>query len=594
MHTIEHKKYRDTKRKGRYIMAKWQMKEQSEERTQGIEQLMKDQQGLYGFSKPVVEVLYNRGVRTVKDIDELTQVAPEVERDFGELKDIDKASQIIIKHINAGNKIIVMGDYDTDGVAATSIMVRALRNIGGDVDYFVNDRFKHGFGINKLAVIDLLAEKGTPDLIVTVDNGIVGYEGVQHAVDNGVEVVITDHHLADDELPNASAVVNPQRKDDTSTFKEICGAAVSYKVMLAVYEDFGEEPDYIYDMRDLVAMATVGDMMPLIDENRWYVNAGLELIGKATRPQFEVLRFVKQGDKAWTTNPDLFGFTIGPMMNAPGRLIGVPDIAIDFFLTDDEQVMHDLARELDLINEQRKQIARDQVALSERIVDVDASDVIVVYNEDFGAGIIGLIAGQLTEKHGKPSIAFAKGPNGTIKGSARSIEGYPIKDALDRISEHIVQHGGHDGAAGLTIEEAKLADFTQALEEDFQSVPKDTIEKVIEVDAVLHPSEISVGLVEELNRLEPFGMGFEKPLFGMSTLPVEKITFMTGGLHAKITGGGGLNLLMFGGGDFVRELGEVDIVQAVGTPSINEWRGKKSAQFLVHGNCLVGKKAVMA
>lgn len=571
------------------MTTKWILPEATKEREKGIAKLDKEQKVLHNFSRPIVEFLYNRGARTLDDIENIIDVSFERERNPLSLNDIGKASNIIEEHLDKGSKIIVMGDYDADGVASTSIMVRALRNAGGNVDYFVNDRFKHGFGINKQAVIDMMKQVGTPDLIITVDNGIVGYEGVQHALDHGVEVIITDHHLAEEKLPNASAVVNPHRLDDKTKFKDICGAAVAYKVMLVLYGNLGLNYDYIYDMRDLVAMATVADIMPLIDENRWFVEAGLQLISKGTRPQFEVLRQARQGNKPWDVNADLFGFTIGPMMNAPGRLIGVPDLAIDFFLTDDEDEMMRLAKLLVEKNDERKEITSAQVALVESIVDPTESNVIIAYHPDFKQGIVGLIAGRLSEKYSKPAIVFADGPSGTIKGSARSIPAYPIKDALDRVSEYIVQHGGHDGAAGLTIELSKLEDFKMALDTDSSHLTADDMNPEVKVDTILRPSEISKDLVTQMQKLEPFGEGFRAPLFGMSTLPVKEVQYMTNGEHAKIVGQGGLNVLNFGGGDYVRSLGHIGIIQAVGSPSLNVWNGRTSVQFIVHGNCLIGK-----
>ena len=566
---------------------KWVVPEATDERKAGLLALTKEQESTYNFSKPMIEFLYNRGMRTLADIDEMTNITFESEEDPKTMKDIHKAVKIIQKHLDAGSKITIMGDYDADGVASTSIMVRALRNVGGNVDYFVNDRFKHGFGINKQAVIDMMAENGQPDLIITVDNGIVGYEGVDYAVNAGVEVIITDHHLAEEKLPNASAVVNPHRLDDETPFKDICGAAVAYKVSLVLYEALGLDRDYIYDMHDLVAMATVGDVMPLVGENRWFVQSGLKKIGDGLRPAFEILQ--KVGKRDWDLGADLFGFTICPMMNAPGRLLGVPDMAIDLFLTDDKDEMVRLAEELIQINKDRRTITAQQVEIAESIVDTEANNVIVVYHPDFLQGIVGLIAGRLTEKYSKPTIVFSDGEDGVIKGSARSIPAYPIKDALDRVSEYTIQHGGHDGAAGLSIELANLEEFTEALADDASALSPDDLKPEVKVDAVVKPEELSVELVKEMNKLEPYGEGFESPLFGMSTLPVKKVMFMSDGAHAKITGQNGLNVLNFGGGDQVRAMGDIKIIQAVGSPSLNVWRGRTSVQLIVHNNCLVGK-----
>lgn len=570
-------------------MKKWVLEEKTAERAKGIEKLKKGQASSYGFSDAMLEYLYNRDVRTVDDIDNMTNISPDSERNPLELKDIQKAAKIISKHIDKGSHIIVFGDYDTDGVSSVSVMVRALRELGASVDYFVNNRFKHGFGINKQAIVDMIKEKGKPKLLITVDNGIVGYEGVDYAVREGIEVIVTDHHLAEKKLPRASAVVNPQRHDDTSLFKDISGAAVAYKVMLVLYLERGVDFQYVYDMKDLVGLSTVGDVMPLVDENRWFVKEGLKLIGQETRPQFVALREANQGDRPFNLDADLFGFLLSPMMNAPGRIVGKPDLAIDLFLTDDTNEMKRLAEELVEMNNSRKILASEQVDIVESIIDTEESNVIVAYHPDFHQGIIGLIAGQLTEKHNKPAIIFADGKDGVIKGSARTIKNYPIKDALDRISEHIIQHGGHDGAAGLSIKLENLEDFKKALADDSSSLTKEDMIPEVKVDALLNPEEITQELVGEMKMLEPYGEGFKAPLFGMNTMAVKDVFYMTEGKHVKLMGPNKFTVLMFNGGEQVKNMGDIKIIQAVGTPSLNTWRGVTNVQFMVHNDNLVGK-----
>lgn len=572
------------------MQTKWEKVEQTDQRETEIKALDAAQSGHYSFTRPMLEFLHNKGARTLEDIEQLTNNSVDMERNPLDLAGITQAVNRLESHVQNKSYVMVFGDYDTDGVCSTSVMVLALRNLGLTVDYFVNDRFVHGYGINKQAVQDMLAEAPRkPDVIVTVDNGIVAFEGVQYAVDQGIEVIITDHHIAQVDLPPATAVVNPHRLDDTSEFKEICGATVAYKVMLALYFQLGLDFDYVYDLRDLVALATVGDVMPIIDENRWFVTAGLELINQGKRPQFDVLRQVIQGDKPFTLNGDLFGFLLSPIMNAPGRLEGKPDKAIDFFLSEDENEMKVLAEQLVELNQKRKDVTAKQVELTESIVDVESHNVIVVYHEDFHEGIIGLIAGQLKEKYYKPAVVFADGPNGTLKGSARSIDSYHIKEGFDRVAQFIKGHGGHSGAAGLSIEKGNFEDFKSAIEKDAERLSPDDLKPVVTVDYVLDPTEITEDLIEEMEQLRPFGNGFEAPLFGMKSLEVSKVFFMTGGKHAKLVGKNNLTLLMFGGGEHVRDMGDIRIAQAVGSPSLNTYNGRTNVQFMVHRDCLIGK-----
>lgn len=571
------------------MTTKWKAPEQTPERIAGVHKLMEEQEKVYGFSKPMVEYLYNKGIRSVEEIEDLIDISVDMERSPYELKDMEKAAKIISNHIDSNSRIIVFGDYDTDGITGTSIMVRALRNVGADVDYFINHRFIHGYGISVDAVKDMILEKGAPDLIITVDNGIVGFEGIQFAVDQGIDVVVTDHHLAKEELPNASAVVNPHRLDDTSTFKDICGATVAYKVMFALYHLRGLPFDYIYDMRDLVALGTVGDIMPLVDENRWLVTQGLDLIGRERREQFSALRRAKQGDKPFKLDGDLFGFLLSPMMNAPSRLTGSPNIGVDFFLTDDVDEMDTLAEEIVDLNEQRKALTLKQMAIAEEIVDTDSDNVIVAYHPDFHQGIIGLIAGRLTNKYNKPAIVFAPSANGVIKGSSRSIESYNIKEAFDRIADQLVSYGGHAQAAGLSVMESNFDNFKQAIVADASKLTEEELTPTAKVDVVLSPDEITAELIHEMNRFSPYGHGFEKPSFGLHPLNVDSVTFMTDGQHAKIIGDNGMNVLLFSGGEYVRELGTFSNISAIGSPSLNTFMGRTSVQFIVDGHHLVAR-----
>lgn len=572
------------------MQTKWKKVTHTEEREAEIKALDVAQTGHYRFTRPMLEFLHNKGARTLADIEQLTNNSVDMERNPKDLMGMDEVVNRLEAHVQSNSYVMVFGDYDCDGVCSTSIMVLGLRNLGLTVDYFVNDRFVHGYGINKHAVEDMLKDAPRkPDVIITVDNGIVAFEGVQYAVDQGIEVIITDHHIAQENLPAAAAIVNPHRLDDTSDFKDICGATVAYKVMLALYFQLGLHFDYVFDMRDLVALATVGDVMPIVDENRWFVTAGLELINQGARKQFDILRQVIQGDKPFTLNADLFGFLLSPIMNAPGRLEGKPDKAIDFFLAESEAEMKVLAEQLVELNQRRKDVTAMQVELTEKIVDVESHNVIVVYHKDFHEGIIGLIAGQLKEKYYKPAVVFADGPNGTLKGSARSIDSYHVKEAFDRVSEHIKGYGGHSGAAGLSIDKANFDAFKAAIEKDAQSLSADDLKPVVTVDYVLDPKDINEELIDEMEQLRPFGNGFESPLFGMKSLEVNKVFFMTGGKHAKLVGENNLSLLMFGGGEHVRSLGDIRIVQAVGSPSLNTYNGRTNVQFMVHRDCLIGK-----
>ena len=564
--------------------AKWVRPEENKDYKEGLAKLQKD--NTYHLSPKVIEFLYNRGVRDAKELEQIVDTTADRELSPYDLADIDKAVAEISRIIQEKKKIVIYGDYDCDGVCASVIAIQALRNLGADVDYYINSRFVEGYGITPLGVDNLLKKIPDAEVIITVDNGIVAFEGVAYAQEKGLEVLITDHHLAIEEVPEALAVVNPHRLDDESLFKDICGATVIYKVMLALYWELGEDIEFISNMIDLVGMATVGDVMPLRSENRFYVNEALRLIEQNSRKQFEVLKKVKN---VGVLNEEVFGFQFVPTINAEGRLNGKPALAMEFFLSEDENEMHSLAHELNVINDDRKDLTKLQEELGESLMAQQGSDkkVIVISHPDFHSGIVGLVAGRLKEKYNRPVIVFTE-ENGVLKGSSRSIEAFHIKDALDKVSDLILQHGGHALAAGLSIDESNLDAFSVAINElaDQTLTAEDMVEKIM-VDAVLDPADVTLELIHEIDSLRPFGQGFESPVFGLSAFDVDKVIYMGDGSHLKLVNfDTALELVMFKYADNYREMGEPTKVKALGTPKINSFRGNISIQFNVNGNCV--------
>ena len=564
--------------------AKWVRPEENKDYKEGLARLQ--QENTYRLSPKVIEFLYNRGVRDAKELEQIVDTTADRELSPYDLADIDKAVAEISRIIQEKKKIVIYGDYDCDGVCASVIAIQALRNLGADVDYYINSRFVEGYGITPLGVDNLLKKIPDAEVIITVDNGIVAFEGVAYAQEKGLEVLITDHHLAIEEIPEALAVVNPHRLDDESLFKDVCGATVIYKVMLALYWELGEDIEFISNMIDLVGMATVGDVMPLRSENRFYVNEALRLIEQNSRKQFEVLKKVKN---VGVLNEEVFGFQFVPTINAEGRLNGKPTLAMEFFLSEDENEMHSLAHELGVINDDRKDLTKLQEELGESLMAQQGSDkkVIVIFHPDFHSGIVGLVAGRLKEKYNRPVIVFTE-ENGILKGSSRSIEGFHIKDALDKVSDLILQHGGHALAAGLSIDESNLDAFSVAINElaDQTLTAEDMVEKIM-VDAVLDPADVTLELIHEIDSLRPFGQGFESPVFGLSAFDVDKVIYMGDGSHLKLVNfDTALELVMFKYADNYREMGEPTKVKALGTPKINSFRGNISIQFNVNGNCV--------
>lgn len=561
---------------------KWITLDGTKEREEIIERLQKNPT-LSALSRATLDILINRGVDTVEeammvlDNDIMNQHSPVL------LKDMDKVVLHLNNAINEGKHIVIYGDFDCDGASATSIGMLCLRNLGAKVDYFINDRFIHGYGISPLGVQDLVKKYPTVDVIITVDNGIVAFDGVKEAIDQGIQVLITDHHepLPDGTLPEADAVVNPKRLDATYPFSEICGATIIYKVMMCLYLERKESLDYVYSMVDLVGMATVGDVMPLINENRLFVKESIKQINKNPRYAFQAL---KEAIGQTSIDEGTFGFQIVPMINSIGRLDGKIDKAVDLFISTDKKEVDELVQYLVDTNLKRKEITAEQEALAISMVQRDGiQPVIVLAHESFHQGIVGLVAGRIKELYHRPTIVMTKADSGIWKGSGRSIEAFSLIDTLHQISPVLHHFGGHDMACGIGVEESNLNDFKSEMiriaNETLTS--EDYIPKLL-IDVTLKPSEVTEQLVLDLEKIKPFGSGFILPNLAVEDFSVSNV-FRMGKekQHIKLSNGP-LSLIMWSGTDYYfKDLGQPYKIKAVGTPSLNFWNGKTSVQMIV-------------
>ncbi|MBQ1187146.1 MAG: single-stranded-DNA-specific exonuclease RecJ [Clostridia bacterium] len=446
-----------------------------------------------------------------------------------ELADIEKAAEIINDAIYSEEKIAVFGDYDVDGVTATTLMYSYLKNRGARVSYIIPDREKDGYGIN-IPAIDKLKAEGT-DLIVTVDNGIAANSEIDYAKSLGIKVVVTDHHLPQGELPNADAVVNPHRADDFSFFKEICGAFVAFKVVCAVEGKTAEE--MLYDYGDLVALGTVADIMPLVNENRAVVREGVRLIANGTRRGLTaLLRAAGIEPDAVTASKLAFG--IAPRLNAAGR-VGDAARAAELLLTDDDEVAEGLSSVLNNENIRRQSLEKQILAEAYEIVEKKGykhNRVIVVNSQGWHGGVLGIVASRLCEKYAKPCIVLSS-QDGIANGSARSIKGFSIYEALKDCSYILSKFGGHEMAAGLTLYEDQIDSFRTAINNYANRFAKLLPE--LRLDCKLNPAALSVDLAEELKVLEPFGTGNPTVLFGIYDINIEKISVVGQGKHLRLT-----------------------------------------------------------
>lgn len=534
------------------------------------------------LSPVALNVLVNRGFTTPEAI--LTFLNGEIKdlHDPRLMKDAELATDILIKAIEDGEFITVYGDYDCDGVSSTTVMVELLRKAGGKVGFYTNDRFRQGYGMMPSGVDEILDMYPETKVIVTVDNGIMAFEGVDYAKKKGLKVVVTDHHDASDKLPNADAVVDPKRNDCEYPFKGLCGAGVAFKLMLLMYYKLGKSLDTVYETLDIVGMATVGDVVPLIDENRILVQKGLEMIKEEKRPAFRAFREVFES-KVINAHYTL-GFQYVPAINSIGRLDGNPRRAIEMFFEEDYDKIVETVQYLKEVNIRRKEMTTEQCEIAEQNVKTKGlRHVIVAYSPDYHAGIVGLIAGRLKESYNRPVFVFSL-QDGKVKGSGRGIDGMHLKKALDVLHAKgiIVGGGGHAKACGVTIELSKLDEFEEAINQMAEEVLcEDDFIKKHDIDYVFSPDEVTLDTIDELRELEPFGEAFVKPKLVVDGFDVEQVLYMGEQKnHVKLSSSS-LDMILFFESEYFKSLGEPQRIKAIGYPDVNIWKNRVSIQFLI-------------
>ncbi|WPC34988.1 single-stranded-DNA-specific exonuclease RecJ [Acinetobacter sp. YWS30-1] len=474
-------------------------------------------QGVPSF---VANILARRGVESEQELELKLKhlLAPT-------MKGLTEAVQLIDQAIDAGQKIVIVGDYDADGATSTTLMVLALRDMGAHVDYLVPDRFKYGYGLTP-AIADLAFANFTPDLLITVDNGISSHEGVKQAQDHGMQVIITDHHLTTKPTPAAEAVVNPNQLGCDFPSKALAGVGVAFYVLanLSTHrKKLGKSSTVITNYLDLVALGTYADVASLDYNNRILVDAGLKRIQHhLCRPGISALLEIAGRDAATLKVQDL-GFVLGPRINAAGRMETM-DIGIECLLAPDLATAYPLAEQLNKLNVERRQVEGKikQEALTElEKIQLDENTLpaaLIMFEQHWHQGVIGIVAGRLKEQFHRPSIVFAADEDGIhIKGSARSIEGIHIRDSIERIAEqypHLVSHfGGHAAAAGLTIKKQHFAEFKQVFEQLIAEMDESLFTATLWTDGELPASAFQIETVDLLQNLSPWGQKFPQPIF---------------------------------------------------------------------------------
>lgn len=542
----------------------------------------------FGIDPVTARVIRNRGIEGMENIERYL---------YGNLgglyspwllKDMKPAVEILRQKITAGKRIRIVGDYDIDGVCSTYILYTALRRLGAEADYAIPDRIKDGYGINE-SIIREAHEDGI-DTILTCDNGISAFSQISLAKEFGMTVIVTDHHEVPldaeaEVIPPAVAVVNPKQRDCRYPFPEICGAVVAYKLVEALYEEYGIAREEWLDMLEFAAIATVGDVMRLQDENRIIVKYGLRRMAETKNLGLKKLAEKNNLDLSTITAYHI-GFVIGPCLNAGGRL-QTAKLALSMLLAETEDEAEALAQELKSLNDMRKDMTEQWTAEAKLLADTRYRDdkVLVVFLPECHESLAGIIAGRLREYCQKPALVLTRGEE-AVKGSGRSIEAYHMFKKLSEVKELLLKFGGHPMAAGLSLLEENIEPFRKALNENSGLTEEDFKAKVW-IDVPMPIDYIKERLVEELKILEPFGQGNEKPLFAQKGVRIRSCRVI--GKNKNVVkmvlegqGGRAMDGMLFTDGlAFEEERNGRRMLDIVYYPEINEYNGSRNIQVVI-------------
>ena len=449
------------------------------------------------------------------------------------LKDMDKAAARITRAVDNMEKIAVYGDYDADGVTSTAMLYSYLETRGADVIFYIPQREGEGYGMN-IGAVEYLKEQGV-SLIVTVDNGISSVQEVARANELGIDVVVTDHHRPQEILPDAVAVVDAYRPDDTSPYKHFSGVGIAFKLLMALEDGAGDVEDLLEAYSDLAAIGTIGDIVPLTGENRTLIRAGLERLSQSDRPGVQaLLENAGIAGKALTSTN--VAFTLVPRINATGRM-GAPERAVRLLISGYEEEAEVLSEEICADNEERRRVEAEIAEAA--FADIEAKGymkdrVVVVDGENWHHGVIGIVASRVTERCGKPCMIISRGET-EAKGSGRSIEGFSLFEAICACGDLLIKFGGHPMAAGITLKSENIEAFRKRINqyaaEHFPQMPTQTVT----LDCKLNPAALSVSMAQSLTQLEPFGNGNPQPVFGLFNMELSNVTPVGGGGHLRLT-----------------------------------------------------------
>lgn len=549
--------------------------------------LQKDISEGLGLSKVTAQVLINRGL--TDDLKAKRFLYPTLTNlhDPFLMADMERSVERVMRAIASKESILIYGDYDADGATSTALMVRFFKNIGVDVHYYIPHRIDEGYGMHKDAM-GPIKKLGTK-LIITVDNGSSAHEEIEYANELGIDVIVTDHHEIQGELPKAYAVINPKRSDCNFPFKELAGVGVAFNLLMALRQRLREtgffkdkEEPRLKDLLDLVAIGTVADVVPLIDENRVFVKFGIEEIKKSSNKGITALKIVSGLETPSQINAMTIAFRLAPRINAAGR-IGDQHIGVRLLMTENAEEALELAHELNDLNVKRQAIEAAILKQAEAMIKADkgleSSLAVVLYSDTWHIGVLGIVASRIAETYKKPAVIIGI-HNGVARGSARGIGDYNIVEALSKASRNLKGFGGHRHAAGLNVDIDKI----EAFKKDLIAIANKTVTDAdragkMPIDAQIEPGDVTEQLIKELELLEPFGRGNPEPVFSLKELRVSDSKIVAE-KHLKLKFTDNIIVLEgIGFGMANRTVTASDILDVAFIPQMDTWKGNGAIQL---------------
>lgn len=540
----------------------------------------------YKLPPVIATILLNRGIEGASAVHSYLSKSMQAVHNPNGLTDMTTAVQRICTALSSGEKTVIYGDYDVDGITSTALLYSFLKSQGANVSYYIPKRKEEGYGINIMAV-NKLSKEGTK-LLITVDCGITAVGEVEFARLQGMDVIITDHHTCKEKIPKAVAVINPKRPDCEYPFDGLAGVGVAFKLVLATAMELGLSTRECFDQYvELAAVGTVADVVPLLDENRIIVDRGVASLTATKRPGLRALLEVSGADKR-PLSASTIAFTLAPRLNAAGRLSSATT-AVELLLETDPERALAIAKELDGENKERQQTEQK---IYDEVLELIAEDpnapqkkVLVLAKEGWHQGVIGIVASKINELYYRPCILISY-ENGVGKGSGRSIPSFNLFDALTHCEDLLSAFGGHAVAAGLSMNTSDLEAFTKKINDYANSVlkPEDLL-PAVKIDCQIRPEDVTLAAAKLLTKLEPYGMGNEKPSFAIRQVQITAIATM--GVEDKhlrmrlASGNCVINAVGFQMGSYARRLQAGDLVDVAFSMDINHYQGTETVQLIL-------------